>query len=128
VIVARPSKKSRPGSRADAPVGPKGAKGPGTSRKKRGRKKKAGKAAPQDVDEFVRGLAETERIAVIVRDELFGGSWENMRKDLEARAAGRPYVFRLASRIDGDLKAVAKLSAFERRCKVNLSEYLREAQ
>jgi len=128
VIVARPSKKSRSGSRADTPVGPKDAKGPGTSRKKRGRRKKAGKTPPQDVEEFVSGLAETERIAVIVRDELFGGSWENMRRDLEARAAGRPYVFRLASRIDGDLKAVAKLSAFERRRKVNLSEYLREGQ
>ncbi len=105
VSVARPSR--RPESRA-----------------KSGRKK----ADSQSAEEFAKGLAETERIALIVRDELFGGSWENMRKDLEARAAGRPYVFRLASRIDEDLKAVEKLSAFERRRKVNLAEYLREGQ
>ncbi|MHC5056479.1 MAG: hypothetical protein ACYTKD_17420 [Planctomycetota bacterium] len=120
VIVARPSKKSRKGSRAAS-------KGPGKSgaaRRKRGPKK----TAPQGVEEFARGLAETERIALIVRDELFGGSWDNMQRDLEARAAGRPFVFRLASRIDEDLKAVAKLSAFERRRKVNLAEYLREGQ
>lgn len=105
MIVARPSRQSE-------------------SRAKGGRKK----ADLPSADEFAKGLAETERIALIVRDELFGGSWENMRKDLEARAAGRPYVFRLASRIDEDLKAVKKLSAFEQRRKVNLAEYLREGQ
>ena len=120
MIVARPSKKPRKGSRAAS-------KGPGKSGaapRKRGAKEKAS----QSVEEFARGLAETERIALIVRDELFGGSWENMQRDLEARAAGRPFVFRLASRIEEDLKAVAKLSAFERRRKVNLAEYLREGQ
>ena len=101
---------------------------PKKSTKKSAAKSKKKKTASQGVEEFARGLAETERIALIVRDELFGGSWDNMRKDLEARAAGRPYVFRLASRIDEDLKAVAKLSAFERRRKVNLAEYLREGQ
>jgi len=122
VIVARPSKKSKAGSHSEARSR---SKSPGAARKKPSRKKKP---ASEGVEEFVRGLAETERIALIVRDELFGGSWENMRKDLEAHAAGRPYVFRLASRIDEDLKAVAKLSAFERRRKVNLSEYLGEGQ
>ena len=76
----------------------------------------------------MQGLAETERIALVVRDELFGGSWANLRSDLEARAGGRPYVFKLASRIEEELKAVEKLSAFERRRKVNLAEYLREGQ
>ena len=74
--------------------------------------------------EFVRGLSETERIALVVRNELFGGSWRSMREDLEARAAGRPYVFKLASRIEEDLRAVEKLSAFERRHRVNLSDYV----
>ena len=118
--MARPSKKSLKGSRAAS-------KGPGKSGAVRG-KRGPTKTASGGVEEFARGLAETERIALIVRDELFGGSWENMRRDLEARAAGRPFVFRLASRIDEDLKAVAKLSAFERRRKVNLAEYLREGQ
>lgn len=135
MAVARTSKK--PGSRAGVRAGSKGPAKSKVARKKRGRGSapQGGaltggrkKAAPQSVDEFARGLAETERIALIVRDELFGGSWENMRKDLEARAAGKPYVFRLASRIDEDLKAVAKLSAFERRRKVNLAEYLKEGQ
>jgi hypothetical protein len=139
VIVARPSKKPQPESRADVRAGSKDS---GAARGKPGRKKtkkkiakKAAKkkvakkrTASRGVEDFARGLAETERIALIVRDELFSGSWENMRKDLEARAAGRPYVFRLASRIDEDLKAVEKLSAFERRRKVNLSEFLREGQ
>lgn len=152
--VARPSKKQRPGPRAKARAESKAPGDSAAARGKSGRKKKtlkktlkkttkkkkAGKKTKQGVgkstkkkalqvvEDFARGLAETERIALIVRDELFGGSWENMRKDLEARAAGRPYVFRLASRIDEDLKAVAKLGAFERRRKVDLSDYLKEGQ
>ena len=116
MFLARPTKRQR---RSEAPAGKASA-----ARGRRGREK----AAPQAVPEFVRGLAETERIALIVRDELFAGSWESMRKDLEARAAGRPYVFKLATRIEEDLKAVDKLSAFERRRKVNLADYLREGQ
>ncbi len=77
----------------------------------------------RQVRDFVQGLAEKERIVLIVRDELFGGSWENMRKDLKARAAGKAYVFKLASRIEEDLKAVEKLTEFERRSGVNLADY-----
>ena len=80
------------------------------------------------VGAFVRGLTETERVALIVRDELFAGSWESYRKDLEARAEGRPYVFKLASRIEDDLRAVEKLGRFERRHEVNLADYLGEGR
>ena len=85
---------------------------------------RSGDAESGEAREFARGLAEAERIALDVRDELYGGSWENMRKDLEARAAGRPYVFKLAARIEEDLKAVEKLGAFERGHRVNLADYL----
>jgi hypothetical protein len=51
-----------------------------------------------------------------------------MRRDLEARAAGRPYVFKLSTRIREDLEAIRKLSAFEKRHRVNLAGYLEEGQ
>jgi hypothetical protein len=75
------------------------------------------------VREFVRSLTETERTALAVRDELYGGSWERMRRDLEARAGGRPYVFKLATRIEEDIRAIEKLSGFEARHGVNLSDH-----
>ena len=95
---------------------------------RRAKRSSAGGSCGGDVRSFVRGLAETERIALIVRDELYGGSWENMRTDLEARAARKPYVFKLAGRIEDDLTAVDKLSAFEDRLNVNLAEYLGEGR
>ncbi len=94
----------------------------------RGKAPADAKERDEDVGAFVRGLTETERVALIVRDELFAGSWESYQKDLEARAAGRPYVFKLASRIEDDLKAVEKLRRFEKRNGVDLADYLGEGR
>ncbi len=77
---------------------------------------------------FVRDLGEKERIALAVRDELYDGSWERMREDLAARKEGRVHVFRLASRIEEDLKTIGRLGSFERRYKVNLSRFLEEGR
>lgn len=92
----------------------------------RGRRR--GRISEDKVRAFVRSLAENERVALAVRDELYGGSWDRMKKDLGGRIAGRPYVFRLASRIEEDLKAVEKLRRFEKRYGVNLSDYLEEGR
>jgi hypothetical protein len=82
------------------------------------------KAKQEKARAYARELGEKERVALAVRDELYDGSWEHMREDLEARREGRTYVFRLASRIEEDLKTIRRLSAFERRHSVNLSAYL----
>ena len=102
---------------------------------RRGARRKRSDAGPGDerkasdeIRAFVRRLAEAERTALAVRDELYDGSWEKMREDLVARGAGRPYIFKLATRIEEDLEAIRKLSAFERRHKVNLSDYLGEGR
>ena len=79
-------------------------------------------------EEFARRLTENERTALAIRDELYGGSWTRMREDLEARRTGRPYVFRLASRIDEDLRIIEKLSEYESREKVDLSAYVEEGR
>lgn len=72
----------------------------------------------------MKGLTEAEKIVVAVRDELYDGSWADMRADLEARLAGRPYVFKLAGRIEEDLKAIDRLRGFEERHAVNLADCL----
>jgi hypothetical protein len=85
------------------------------------------RAGQEKARAYARELSEKERVALAVRDELYDGSWEHMREDLEARREGRTYVFRLASRIEEDIRTIRRLSAFERRHSVNLSEYLQGA-
>ncbi len=92
--------------------------------------KKEGKRDKHGEDKaraYASGLGEKERVALAVRDELYDGSWDRMREDLESRREGRTYVFRLASRIEEDIRTIRRLSAFERRHKVNLSEYVTQA-
>jgi hypothetical protein len=84
--------------------------------------------APTSVDEQMRHLADTlsdaERMLILLNRELYNGQWDQMRDDLEARLVGRPYMFKLAYRIEDDLARVARLWAFERTNKVTLSDYV----
>jgi hypothetical protein len=74
--------------------------------------------------QFVAGLASGERLLMTLRDELYEGSWDKMLGDLRDRLAKRPYIFKLSSRIESDIAAIEKLSAYERAAGVNLAEYL----
>ena len=44
---------------------------------------------------FIEALLPEERMLIRIRDELYEGSWETMRHDLENRLAGKPYIFKL---------------------------------
>ncbi len=76
------------------------------------------------VREFVMGMTPEERMLITLRDELYGGGWEEMQTDLEERLAGRPYVFKLASRIEDDLTRIRRMRAVEDENDVNLTDYL----
>ena len=88
--------------------------------------------------EFVRGLTEHERTALVTRDvlyldedaprtaEVLAAAWVRFREDLENRAAGRAYMFKLVSRIEEDLRSIKKLGAYEQRAGVDLSEYVKK--
>ena len=56
-----------------------------------------------------------------LRNELYGGSWERMVKDLNDRLRGRPYIFKLVNRIKDDLKRIEKLIEYEKKHSVNLA-------
>ena len=83
---------------------------------------------PQDVrskvESFVRALSREERMLVVLKTELYEGSWDEMEADLKARLEGRPYIFKLAHRISDDLERIARLRDFERACGVDLSDYV----
>jgi hypothetical protein len=73
---------------------------------------------------FVRSLRPEETMLVRLRDELYDNSWEAMRRDLENRLSGKPYLFKLVSRIEQDLQGVDLLERYERENDVDLGHLL----
>jgi len=73
---------------------------------------------------FVQGMTSEERMLVVLKRELYEGSWDEMVADLQARLEGRPYIFKLAHRIADDLDRIARLREFEKTCNVDLSDYV----
>lgn len=80
--------------------------------------------APHEVRQFVERLTSEERMLVVLRRELYEGSWDEMVADLQARLEGRPYIFKLAHRIADDLERISRLREFERQAGVDLCDYV----
>jgi hypothetical protein len=77
------------------------------------------------VERFLGRMTREERMLVVLKRELYEGSWDEMVEDLQARLEGRPYIFKLAHRIADDLDRIERLRAFERQAGVDLSDYVR---
>ena len=73
---------------------------------------------------FLEGLTKEERLLVAIRDELYGGSWDEVLADLEARKNRKPFIVKLATRLEEDITRVEKLRAFEREHAVDLRALL----
>jgi len=86
---------------------------------------KPGKGAiKQDVAEYVRTLGEEFRMLIILKAQLYGGNWEPMLDDLRNRLAGKPYIFKLANRIQDDIERIEQLRKFETEHNVDLANYV----
>ena len=72
--------------------------------------------------EFYRSLSTEEKLLITLRDELYSGSWESMLADLRARLEGKPYIFRLATRIEEDIARIDRLRRYEAESGVNLGQ------
>ena len=79
--------------------------------------------AEEQVTRFVASLTPEERLLVRIKAELYEGSWDELVADLEARLSGRPYVLKLATRIEDDLVRVAKLRGFEKEQNIALEAF-----
>ena len=73
---------------------------------------------------FAQCLTDEERMLVVLKHELYEGDWDEMAADLRARLDGKPYIFKLANRIEDDLERIERLRAFERDRNVDLSDYV----
>jgi hypothetical protein len=69
-------------------------------------------------------LSPEEKILVIIRDELYGGSWDEMIEDLNARLESRPYVFKLAGRIESDIERISRLRSIEEERDIDLADFV----
>jgi hypothetical protein len=78
----------------------------------------------QAVSEFVGGLDNEHRMLVVLKAQLYGGSWEPMLDDLRNRLAGKPYIFKLATRIKDDIERIERMREFERQAHVDLADYV----
>ena len=76
------------------------------------------------VTDFVARLSEEERMLILLREELYEGSWEAMLSDLRNRLEGRPYIIKLATRIHDDISRIEQLRAFEEEHATNLGDYV----
>lgn len=76
------------------------------------------------VDEFVRQMSEEQRMLVILKAQLYGGSWDPMLEDLQNRLEGKPYIFKLANRIQDDIERIEQLRMFESEHGVDLADFV----
>ena len=81
-------------------------------------------AASKTVGDFVAGLRDEHRMLVILKAQLYGGTWEPMLDDLRNRLAGKPYIFKLVNRIKDDIERIEQMRKFEAEHNVDLADYV----
>jgi len=81
-------------------------------------------AVSRVVSDFVDGLSEESRMLVVLKAQLYGGSWEPMLDDLHNRLKGKPYIFKLANRIKDDVERIEAMQKFEDEHNIDLADYV----
>ena len=76
------------------------------------------------VSEFVNALSEESRMLVILKVQLYDGSWEPMLDDLQSRLQGKPYIFKLINRIQDDTERIETMMEFEAEHNIDLADYV----
>ncbi len=76
------------------------------------------------VKDFVESLSNEHRMLVVLKAQLYGGQWETMLDDLKNRLNGKPYIFKLSSRIKEDVERIERMRSFEEEQGIDLSDYV----
>ena len=76
------------------------------------------------VSDFVNGLSEEHRMLVVLKSQLYGRTWEPMLDDLRNRLKGKPYIFKLANRIQDDIDRIEQMAEFETEHNIDLADYI----
>ena len=81
-------------------------------------------AVSKVVSDFVKGLSNEHRMLVVLKTQLYEGTWEPMLDDLRNRLAGKPYIFKLANRIQDDIERIEEMQKFEAEHNIDLADYV----
>ena len=81
-------------------------------------------AVSKAVSDFVDNLSDEHRMLVVLKAQLYGGTWEPMLDDLRNRLAGEPYIFKLVNRIEDDITRIEQMRQFETEHNVDLADYV----
>lgn len=82
-------------------------------------------AVSKVVSDFVNGLSDEHRMLVVLKSQLYDDMWEPMLDDLRNRLSGKPYIFKLANRIQEDIRRIEQMHEFESENDVNLADYVK---
>ena len=86
---------------------------------------KYGKTSVSKVlSDFVDNLSDEHRMLVVLKAQLYGGTWEPMLDDLKNRLVGKPYIFKLVNRINDDIERIQQMQNFEEEQNVDLADYV----
>ena len=83
-----------------------------------------GTSVSKVVSDFIADLSDEHRMLVILKAQLYGGTWEPMLDDLKNRLEGKPYIFKLANRIKDDIERIEQMRKFEEEHNIDLTEYV----
>ena len=81
-------------------------------------------AVSKTVGDYAAMLSNEHRMLVVLKKELYEGSWEPMLDDLQNRLAGKPYIFKLVNRIKDDIERIEEMQEFEVDHRVDLGDYV----
>ena len=83
-----------------------------------------GRSADSAVSDFVGRLSEQKRMLIVLKSQLYDGSWDAMLDDLKNRLSGKPYIFKLANRIKDDIERIEQMKAFEQLHHIDLADFV----
>jgi len=76
------------------------------------------------VNDFVDRLSDEHRMLVALKAQLYDGSWTPMLDDLRNRLADKPYIFKLANRIEEDIERIEEMRKFEAEHNIDLADHV----
>ena len=82
-------------------------------------------AVSKAVSDFVDGLSDEHRMLVVLKAQLYDGTWEPMLDDLRNRLTGKPYIFKLANRIQDDIRRIEEMQEFEAEHNIDMADYVK---
>jgi hypothetical protein len=88
-------------------------------------KKSISAVTDRAITDYVSSLSQESRMLIVLKAQLYAGSWEPMLDDLRNRLEGKPYIFKLVNRIRDDVERIEQMMEFEAEHNIDLTEYVR---